>query len=162
HPAAPRPARAPVGHRGPATRPGPAAARLRVRPPLPERHGPLPRGGPAGERCGRRALHPMLAAHAGVTPTPAPLLEAEGLTKHFPGGGGLLGRVAGVVRAVATISFRIEPGTTLGLVGESGCGKTTTSRLVLGLERPTAGAIRFAGMDVLALDRDGLRGYRRS
>jgi oligopeptide transport system ATP-binding protein len=97
-----------------------------------------------------------------VTPTATPLLEVEGLTKHFPVRRGLLGGVAGVVRAVDSVSFRIEPGTTLGLVGESGCGKTTTSRLILGLERPTAGAIRFAGADVLALDREQLRGYRRA
>jgi oligopeptide/dipeptide ABC transporter ATP-binding protein len=100
----------------------------------------------------------MLAARPGVTP----LLEVEGLTKHFPVRRGVLGRVTGAVRAVDAVSFRIEPGTTLGLVGESGCGKTTTSRLILGLERPTAGAIRFEGADVLALDREGMRGYRRA
>jgi oligopeptide/dipeptide ABC transporter ATP-binding protein len=66
------------------------------------------------------------------------------------------------VRAVDGVSFTIDPGTTLGLVGESGCGKTTTSKLVLGLERPTAGAIRFQGDDVLALDRAQLRRYRRA
>jgi oligopeptide transport system ATP-binding protein len=97
-----------------------------------------------------------------VTSAGAPLLEVEGLTKHFPVRQGVLGRLTGVVRAVDAVSFRIEPGTTLGLVGESGCGKTTTSRLILGLERPTAGAIRFEGADVLALDRDGMRGYRRA
>jgi oligopeptide/dipeptide ABC transporter ATP-binding protein len=91
-----------------------------------------------------------------------PLLEVEGLTKHFTVRQGVLGRLTGVVRAVDAVSFRIEPGTTLGLVGESGCGKTTTSRLILGLERPTAGAIRFEGADVLALDRGGMRGYRRA
>jgi oligopeptide transport system ATP-binding protein len=98
----------------------------------------------------------------GVAPTGPPLLEVEDLTKHFPVRRGALGRVMGVVRAVDAVSFRIAPGTTLGLVGESGCGKTTTSRLILGLTRPTAGTIRFAGTDVLALDRDGMRGYRRS
>jgi oligopeptide/dipeptide ABC transporter ATP-binding protein len=92
----------------------------------------------------------------------APLLEVEGLTKHFAVRRGLLGRSTQLVRAVDAISFTIEAGRTLGLVGESGCGKTTTSRVILGLERPTAGAIRFDGRDVLAFDREGLRGYRRA
>jgi oligopeptide/dipeptide ABC transporter ATP-binding protein len=91
-----------------------------------------------------------------------PLLEVEGLTKHFAVRRGLLGRSTQLVRAVDAISFTVEPGRTLGLVGESGCGKTTTSRVILGLERPTSGAIRFDGRDVLTLDREGLRGYRRA
>ncbi len=81
-----------------------------------------------------------------------PLLEVSGLTKHFPVRRGALGLSTGLVRAVDSVSFRLDVGATLGLVGESGCGKTTTSRLILGLERPTAGDIRFAGEDVLALD----------
>jgi len=92
----------------------------------------------------------------------APLLEVDGLTKHFAVRRGLLGRSTQLVRAVDAISFTVEAGRTLGLVGESGCGKTTTSRVILGLERPTSGAIRFDGRDVLALDREGLRGYRRA
>jgi oligopeptide/dipeptide ABC transporter ATP-binding protein len=92
----------------------------------------------------------------------APLLEVEGLTKHFAVRRGLLGRSTQLVRAVDAISFTVEAGRTLGLVGESGCGKTTTSRVILGLERPTSGAIRFDGRDVLAPDREGLRGYRRA
>ena len=90
------------------------------------------------------------------------LLEVEGLTKHFPVRQGLLGRSSGLVRAVDGVSFTIEAGTTLGLVGESGCGKTTTSKMILGLERPTAGAIRFQGEDALALDRAALGRYRRA
>ena len=92
----------------------------------------------------------------------APLLEAAGLTKHFTVRRGLLGWSTGTVRAVDGVGFHIDPGTTLGLVGESGCGKTTTSKLVLGLERPTAGAIRFEGEEVAGLDRAGLRHYRKS
>jgi oligopeptide/dipeptide ABC transporter ATP-binding protein len=96
-----------------------------------------------------------------VTETP-PLIEAANLTKHFPVRQGMLGWSMGLVRAVDSVSFRIEAGTTLGLVGESGCGKTTTSKLVLGLERPTAGTIRFQGEDLLALGAAGERRYRRS
>jgi oligopeptide/dipeptide ABC transporter ATP-binding protein len=95
-------------------------------------------------------------------PKGTPLLEADALTKHFVVRRGPLGWSTGVVRAVDAVSFTIAAGTTLGLVGESGCGKTTTSKLILGLERPTAGAIRFEGRDVHALGRDGERAYRRS
>ena len=90
------------------------------------------------------------------------LLEVDALTKHFVVRRGALGWSTGVVRAVDAISFSVARGSTLGLVGESGCGKTTTSKLILGLERPTAGAIRFEGRDVHALGRAGEREYRRS
>jgi oligopeptide/dipeptide ABC transporter ATP-binding protein len=90
-----------------------------------------------------------------------PLLEAAALTKHFVVRRGALGWSTAVVRAVDSIDFAITAGTTLGLVGESGCGKTTTSKLILGLERPTAGTIRFEGRDVHALGRTGEREYRR-
>jgi len=90
-----------------------------------------------------------------------PLLEAVDLTKHFPVREGLLGWSAATVHAVDGVSFAIAAGATLGLVGESGCGKTTTSKLVLGLIAPTSGAIRFDGADVSALDREGRRRYRR-
>src|SRR5881398_1283186 len=95
-------------------------------------------------------------------PNGTPLLETTDLTKHFSVRRGTLGFGTGLVRAVDSISFTIDAATTLGLVGESGCGKTTTSRLILGLERPTAGRIRFEGKDVATLGRDDGRHYRRS
>jgi oligopeptide transport system ATP-binding protein len=91
-----------------------------------------------------------------------PLFEARGLTKHFPVGGGVFGRGKGVVRAVDDIAFAIEPGRTLGVVGESGCGKTTTAKLVLRLEKPTAGQILFEGEDVAGLEGEDLQRYRKS
>jgi len=91
-----------------------------------------------------------------------PVIEAESLVKHFPVRGGIFSRAAGAVRAVDDVSFSIAPGHTLGVVGESGCGKTTTARLVLGLELPTAGIMRFDGEDLRSLDAAGRRRYRRS
>jgi oligopeptide/dipeptide ABC transporter ATP-binding protein len=94
-----------------------------------------------------------------------PLLAVEDLTKHFPLRNGLLGRVLGgrqrVVRAVDGISFAVYPGETLGLVGESGCGKTTTGRLVLRAIEPTRGRIVFDGEDISALSPRQLLPVRR-
>jgi oligopeptide transport system ATP-binding protein len=90
------------------------------------------------------------------------LLEAAGLSKHFQTKRGVFGGNRGVVRAVDGISFTIERGQTLGVVGESGCGKTTTAKLVLGLEEPTDGTIRFEGRDLRQLDTAGRRHYRKS
>jgi oligopeptide/dipeptide ABC transporter ATP-binding protein len=90
------------------------------------------------------------------------LLEAHNLTKHFPLRRGLFGADPGAVRAVDGVSFTIEAGRTLGVVGESGCGKSTTAKLVLKLEEPTAGEIRFEGRALQTLNADGLRQYRRS
>jgi oligopeptide/dipeptide ABC transporter ATP-binding protein len=91
-----------------------------------------------------------------------PLLEVRNLVKHFPMRRGLFGGPQKAVRAVDDVSFVIEPGATLGVVGESGCGKTTTAKLVLLLERPTGGEIRFDGVSLAELDADGLRRYRHS
>ena len=91
-----------------------------------------------------------------------PLLEARHLVKHFPLKRGLFGQDGGSVRAVDDVSFTIETGQTLGVVGESGCGKTTTAKLVLRLETPTAGEIRFDGHVLNGLDGKWLRAYRRS
>jgi oligopeptide/dipeptide ABC transporter ATP-binding protein len=90
------------------------------------------------------------------------LLEAHNLEKHFPLRRGLFSKVEGAVRAVDGVSFTIEPGRTLGVVGESGCGKSTTAKLVLKLEEPTGGEIRFDGQSLQSLDAQGIRRYRKS
>jgi len=90
-----------------------------------------------------------------------PLLEVHDLVMHFPVGGGMFSKPAGVVRAIDGVSFNIRKGETLGLVGESGCGKTTTGRCILQLERPTSGRIVFEGIDMVTLDAAELRAVRR-
>jgi oligopeptide transport system ATP-binding protein len=89
------------------------------------------------------------------------LLEVRDLVKHFPVGGGLFGGKPGLVRAVDGVSFTLRRGETLGLVGESGCGKTTTGRCILQLERPTSGRVVFEGRDLTTLDERELRSVRR-
>ena len=91
-----------------------------------------------------------------------PVLQVDGLVKHFPVSRGLIRRkVIGQVRAVEDVSFAIRRGETLALVGESGCGKSTTGRLVLRLMDPTAGSVRFKGEEIAGLDKGALRRLRR-
>jgi len=91
----------------------------------------------------------------------APVLEVKGLKKHFPIKKGLLSRTAGYVYAVDGVSFDIKDGETLGLVGESGCGKSTVGRTVLRLIEPTEGSIKVSGEDISDLGKAELRPYRR-
>jgi oligopeptide transport system ATP-binding protein len=89
------------------------------------------------------------------------VLEVRDLKMHFPVRAGLLRRAAGWVKAADGVSFAIAKGETLGLVGESGCGKTTVGKCVVRLLRPSGGSILFEGRDIAALDRRALQAYRR-
>ncbi len=103
-----------------------------------------------------------MADAAGSPPKPeAPLISVQGLVKHFPVKKGVFGKVVGQVHAVDGVSFSMTRGETLGLVGESGCGKTTVGRAVLRLVEPTAGRIMFNGRDVRALPPAELRSIRK-
>ena len=89
-----------------------------------------------------------------------PVLEIDGLKKHFPVKGRFLGRVSAPVRAVDGVSFSISKGETLGLVGESGCGKSTVGRAILRLLAPTDGSIRVGGQDITRLSNRAMRPFR--
>lgn len=89
------------------------------------------------------------------------LLEVSGLTKHYPIKKGIFSRQVGAVKAVDGVSFSVKRGETLGIVGESGCGKSTTARLVIRLLKETAGSIRFEGQELTALSAGELRTVRR-
>ncbi|MFW6187259.1 MAG: ABC transporter ATP-binding protein [Actinomycetota bacterium] len=104
-----------------------------------------------------------MAESAEVPAADAPLLELRELTKHFPLTQGIVFRkTVGQVRAVDGVSMTIGPGETLGLVGESGSGKSTVAKLVMALERPTAGQVLYKGRDVAAMSGRELREYRRN
>ncbi len=92
---------------------------------------------------------------------PSPLLAIDKLRKYYPVRAGIFSRVSGWVKAVDDVSFEIFPGETLGLVGESGCGKTTAGRTILRLLEPTAGSVRFKGQEVTGLGARELRRLRR-
>src|SRR6478609_5552675 len=89
------------------------------------------------------------------------LLSVRGLRKHFPITKGLLKRRVGAVQAVDGVTFDVHKGSTLGLVGESGCGKTTTGRLLTRLLEPTAGQVLLNGRDITHLSQRRLRPLRR-
>ncbi|MGH7666851.1 MAG: ABC transporter ATP-binding protein [Candidatus Dormibacteria bacterium] len=97
-----------------------------------------------------------------ASPESAPFLELRNVVKEFPvTAGAVLQRRVGTIKAVSDVSFTIGKGETFGLVGESGCGKTTIGRLVVGLEKPTAGEIWFDGRDITKLKRAAYRRQRR-
>jgi peptide/nickel transport system ATP-binding protein/oligopeptide transport system ATP-binding protein len=91
-----------------------------------------------------------------------PILSVRGLEKHFPiKGGGLVRRTVGAVRAVDGVDLDIHPGEVLGLVGESGCGKSTTGRAILNLQPATGGSVKFEGRELVGLNRKQMRPLRR-
>jgi oligopeptide/dipeptide ABC transporter ATP-binding protein len=104
---------------------------------------------------------PSGAAGAGPAEAARALVEIDDLVKHFPVKIGVLQRTGAWVQAVDHVTFSVRRGETLGLVGESGCGKTTVGRLILRLIDPTSGAIRFDGTDITTLKGSALRPYRR-
>ncbi len=129
---------------------------------------PVPPGALVGAAChfpdeAGDALAPTVAAKAAapVASAAPPLLEVSNLHVAFPIRGGLLRRQIGTVRAVAGVNLTLRPGETLGLVGESGCGKTTTGRAIMGLIRPSAGSVRFDGQEIGGLRPKEMRRLRR-
>lgn len=94
--------------------------------------------------------------------TSTPILAAAGVTRHYASGRGLLGQPTGTVRAVDGVDFSVGAGRTHALVGESGCGKSTLGRVLIGLEPPTEGTVRFHGRDVATLSRSERRDYQRN
>jgi len=105
---------------------------------------------------------PEAAASSAATQSEDIILEVKNLKMHFPVGSGFLSRKpVGYVKAVDDVSFTVKRGETLGLVGESGCGKTTTGRCILQLYKPTAGKVIFDGQDLTSMNTKTMRGMRR-
>ncbi|CDR06301.1 hypothetical protein GCM10022420_079020 [Streptomyces iranensis] len=104
---------------------------------------------------------PKMTVPEKATTSPEPLLKVSGLVKHFPIKKGLLQRQSGAVQAVDGLDFDVRPGETLGVVGESGCGKSTMGRLVTRLLEPTSGRIEFEGKDITHLNTAQMRPMRR-
>ncbi|GAA1091360.1 hypothetical protein GCM10009579_08380 [Streptomyces javensis] len=104
---------------------------------------------------------PKMTVPEKATTSPEPLLKVSGLVKHFPIKKGLLQRQSGAVQAVDGLDFDVRPGETLGVVGESGCGKSTMGRLVTRLLEPTSGKIEFEGKDITHLNTAQMRPMRR-
>ncbi|CUV01645.1 Oligopeptide transport ATP-binding protein OppF (TC 3.A.1.5.1) [hydrothermal vent metagenome] len=105
---------------------------------------------------------PEAAASSAATQSEDIILEVKNLKMYFPVGSGFLSRKpVGYVKAVDDVSFTVQRGETLGLVGESGCGKTTTGRSILQLYKPTAGQVIFDGQDLTSMNTKAMRGMRR-
>src|SRR5438132_7542570 len=132
------------------------------------RDAPSIRGAPTSCRVARATSLATLSLATAASPgagswtMSSPVLEVRGLKKHFPARRRLLGGAAAWVKAVDGVDFAVHAGETLGLIGESGCGKTTTSKLILLQETPTAGTIRFDGRDIASLEGRDLMAYRRA
>jgi len=114
---------------------------------------------PPLRKSGRATRWPASCTERHVMPEP--LLKVRNLKKYFPIRGGLFSREVARVHAVDDVSFEVMPGETLGLVGESGCGKSTTGRSILRLIEPTSGEVSFEGKNVTTLDKRSLRALRK-
>lgn len=108
------------------------------------------------------SLQPLHLGYNKMVDENVPLLEVRNLKKYFPVGTGVFNRNKAMLKAVDGVSFSIDKGKTYGLVGESGCGKTTTAKMILLLENPTEGTISFRGQNALEMDKETNRGYKSS